>query len=113
MINFFLEIRIQAALALEDVVGNSRHFELTLKADEISFGYRTCSLADDTVVVEAVLKGRPGVRAEIESQMDSFVTRRERTQPGRPDPGCCAGETARGRSRMSPSQTDLLRPDNG
>lgn len=53
----------------------------TLAADKIEFSYRSSSIPDDAIIVEAVLKGMPGKKAEIEAKMDLFVTRRQRTQP--------------------------------
>ena len=47
----------------------------------VNFFYRSSSIPDDCVIVEAVLKGRPGDPAEIESRMAEFIRRREESQP--------------------------------
>ena len=52
-----------------------------LGPDDLDFGYRSSAIPDDCMIVEAVLQGQPGDTAEIEALMQSFVARRETTQP--------------------------------
>jgi UDP-N-acetylmuramate dehydrogenase len=53
----------------------------TLGPTELGFAYRASALADDAVIVEAVLQGRPGDPAAIAARMDALVARRAATQP--------------------------------
>src|SRR5699024_1285357 len=55
----------------------------TLGTDELGFAYRSSALADDSVVVEAVLQGRAGEPAAITARMDELVARRAASQPVR------------------------------
>jgi UDP-N-acetylmuramate dehydrogenase len=50
---------------------------------ELGFAYRASCLPDDHVVVEAVLRGRPGDPDEIAARMAELVARRAATQPVR------------------------------
>jgi UDP-N-acetylmuramate dehydrogenase len=56
---------------------------LTLRRDDIQFAYRTSAIPDDTVIVGAVLQGRPGDPSEIHATMDTYVEQRAATQPVR------------------------------
>ena len=49
--------------------------------DELAFGYRYSNIADDHVIVEAVLRGRPGQAATSEALMEVYLARRAATQP--------------------------------
>lgn len=53
----------------------------TIPAAGIGFAYRASDLPADAVIVEAVLKGRPGDPAEIAARMEDFIARREASQP--------------------------------
>lgn len=48
---------------------------------DLGFGYRASAVPDDSVIVEAILRGRPGDPAAIEAEMAENVARREATQP--------------------------------
>lgn len=50
---------------------------------ELDFAYRSSAIPDDTVIIAAVLQGRPGDPAEINRVMETYVTRREESQPVR------------------------------
>lgn len=52
-----------------------------LNASEIGFSYRASSLPKGSVVVEAVLKGRPGAPNEIEAGMTEMLALRAASQP--------------------------------
>ncbi|MEM7176463.1 MAG: UDP-N-acetylmuramate dehydrogenase [Pseudomonadota bacterium] len=52
-----------------------------LKPAEIGFAYRSSSLPPGAVVVEAVLKGRPGDAGAIEARMDEMLAKRAKGQP--------------------------------
>lgn len=49
--------------------------------DEIGFAYRSSIIPDDTVIVEAVLRGMPGEPAEIIARMEAALRRRAESQP--------------------------------
>ena len=51
-------------------------------------GYRSCLLLKDHVAVSAVLRGEPGVAAEIERRMNEFSQKRWSSQPAAPSAGC-------------------------
>jgi len=53
---------------------------ITLTASEMGFGYRS-SAAGDVIFIDAILKGAPGVPAEIEARMAEALARREESQP--------------------------------
>ncbi|MGM0583069.1 MAG: UDP-N-acetylmuramate dehydrogenase [Pseudomonadota bacterium] len=55
--------------------------ERRLGPEELGFAYRSTTLPEDWIVVEAILKGRPGEPAEIEARMAELVARREASQP--------------------------------
>jgi len=55
--------------------------ESKLGPDEIGFGYRSSSLPPDSVVVEAVFRGRPGDPEQSAALMADFIRRREDSQP--------------------------------
>ncbi|SDX78822.1 UDP-N-acetylmuramate dehydrogenase [Albimonas donghaensis] len=71
---------------------------VTVPGGEIGFGYRSSDLPEDAVIVEAVLRGRPGDPAEIEAKMADYIARREASQPTR-DRSC--GSTFRNPSGYS------------
>lgn len=52
-----------------------------LGPEDLSFAYRSSAIADDAVIVEAVLRGHPGDPAEITARMDELVARRAASQP--------------------------------
>lgn len=52
-----------------------------LGPDELGFAYRASAIPDDHVIVEAVLRGRPGERAASEALMADYVAKREASQP--------------------------------
>ena len=49
--------------------------------DDIFWGYRTCSLPRDEIVLEATLKLAPGNKADIRTKMEQALARRRHTQP--------------------------------
>ncbi|MEM7506292.1 MAG: UDP-N-acetylmuramate dehydrogenase [Pseudomonadota bacterium] len=54
---------------------------VTLGAEEIGFSYRASDLPEGHVIVEAVLRGQPGDPGQIAAQMESYVAKREESQP--------------------------------
>ena len=64
----------------ESVTVVNRKGEMNLLT-AVNFFYRSSSIPDDTVIVEATLKGRPGDPTEIEARMAEFIRRREESQP--------------------------------
>ncbi len=47
----------------------------------MKYSYRHCGAAEDLIFTEALLRGRPGKRAEISAAMDKITDSRESTQP--------------------------------
>lgn len=54
---------------------------VTLKAEDMGFGYRHSALPDDTTIVQAILRGPPGDPAEIEAKMEAALASRAASQP--------------------------------
>ncbi len=54
---------------------------VTLKKDDMGFGYRQSGLPPDMVIVQAVLAPPKGEPAEIEAKMEAALARRAETQP--------------------------------
>lgn len=54
---------------------------VTLTADDMGFGYRHSEVADDTTIVQAVLRGPLGEPAEIEAKMEAALESRAASQP--------------------------------
>ena len=52
-----------------------------IAGDEIGFSYRASDLPPDAVIVEAVLRGRPGTQEASEALMAEYIRRREESQP--------------------------------
>ena len=57
--------------------------EHRLTGAELGFSYRSSSLPEDWVVVEAILRGEPGEPESIRARMDDYLARREASQPTR------------------------------
>lgn len=53
----------------------------TLSNAALGFAYRHSDLPPDSIVVEAVLQGRPGDPAQIEAQMEAALAKRAESQP--------------------------------
>ena len=70
-----------ADAVVEVTVIDRQGVEQVLTPENLKFGYRSSGIPDDWVIVEAVLQGQPGDTAEIDALMQSFVARRETTQP--------------------------------
>ena len=49
--------------------------------DDVTWGYRTCGLPRDEIVLEVTLELAQGVKDEIRARMERSLTRRRRTQP--------------------------------
>jgi UDP-N-acetylmuramate dehydrogenase len=54
---------------------------VTLPASDLSLAYRSSALPDGAVVVDAVLEGVQGDRAELHARMDAQLKKRDETQP--------------------------------
>ncbi|MEM9098615.1 MAG: UDP-N-acetylmuramate dehydrogenase [Pseudomonadota bacterium] len=52
-----------------------------LSPEAVGFAYRSSSLPDGAVIVEAILQGRPGDPAQIEAKMEDALRRRAESQP--------------------------------
>ncbi len=63
------------------VTGNGQR--LTLKPEQIGFGYRSSTIPDDMVVTGTILQGRPGDPAQIDARMADYIAKREASQPMR------------------------------
>jgi UDP-N-acetylmuramate dehydrogenase len=70
---------VVSAIDVVDRAGNRR----LLTPEQADLRYRSSAIADDTVVVAAVLQGRVGDPAAIQALMDSYVARRAESQPVR------------------------------
>ncbi|MEM8792231.1 MAG: UDP-N-acetylmuramate dehydrogenase [Pseudomonadota bacterium] len=67
---------------LESVTLIDRQGQLQILAPEaVGFAYRSSDLPEGAVIVEAILKGKPGDPAEIEARMDAALQRRAESQP--------------------------------
>ena len=54
---------------------------LTIPAKEIVFGYRSCDLNKDLIFLSATFKGNKKKKDEIEKEVDSLKTKKEKAQP--------------------------------
>ena len=54
---------------------------ITLKSEDMDFGYRHSALPDDAMVVQCVLKAPKGEPAAIHQKMDEALARRAQSQP--------------------------------
>ncbi|MEM1161778.1 MAG: UDP-N-acetylmuramate dehydrogenase [Pseudomonadota bacterium] len=55
--------------------------ERTVSGEEAGFSYRSSAIPADSVIVEAVLQGRPGSMEDSEALMAEYMRRREESQP--------------------------------
>ncbi len=67
---------IEDVLTLKPGVG-LRHYS----HDDVFWGYRTCTLPRDEIVLEATVKLAPGDKAQIRSRMERSLDRRRKSQP--------------------------------
>jgi UDP-N-acetylenolpyruvoylglucosamine reductase len=72
------------SVRLMDLQGQARE----VLPSDMQVGYRSCLLLKDHVAVSAVLRGEPGVAAEIERRMNEFSQKRWSSQPAAPSAGC-------------------------
>lgn len=71
-----------AADVVESVTAVDRAGRIvTLAPEEIGFAYRASAIPEDMVIVEAVLKGRPGDPAASVALMENYIARRAASQP--------------------------------
>ncbi|NOR63550.1 MAG: UDP-N-acetylmuramate dehydrogenase [Rhodobacteraceae bacterium] len=54
---------------------------VTLKPEDMGFGYRESALPDDTTITQAILRGPLGIPAEIEAKMEAALKSRAASQP--------------------------------
>jgi UDP-N-acetylmuramate dehydrogenase len=59
----------------------------TLSCDELGYSYRHSELPSQAIVVAATLRGEPGDKATIQTEMDRIAEAREATQPLRTKTG--------------------------
>ncbi|OUO22476.1 UDP-N-acetylmuramate dehydrogenase [Collinsella sp. An307] len=67
---------IEDVLTLKPGVG-LRHYS----HDDVFWGYRSCTLPRDEIVLEATVKLAPGDKAQIRSRMERSLDRRRKSQP--------------------------------
>ena len=67
---------IEDVLTLKPGVG-LRHYS----HDDVLWGYRSCTLPRDEIVLEATVKLAPGDKAQIRSRMERSLDRRRKSQP--------------------------------
>lgn len=67
---------IEDVLTLKPGVG-LRHYS----HDDVFWGYRTCTLPRDEIVLETTVKLTPGDKAQIRSRMERSLDRRRKSQP--------------------------------
>jgi len=72
------------SVRLMDFHGNVR--ELPPKAMAVE--YRSCAMLKDHLALDAVFKGKPAPRGEIEARMKAFSEKRWASQPAAPSAGC-------------------------
>ncbi len=60
---------------------------ITVPHADMKYTYRHCGAPEDLIFTDAVLRGRPGDKAEIKAQMESHVAHREKAQPIRSKTG--------------------------
>jgi len=70
-----------AAVFVSAVALDARGGRHALGGEAMHFAYRHSALAEDWIVVEATLAGRPDDAAAIAARMDDIQARREATQP--------------------------------
>ena len=56
---------------------------LTIPANDIIFGYRSCNLAKDLIFLSASFKGNKKKKEEIEKEVNNLKTKKEKAQPTR------------------------------
>ncbi len=71
---------------MKDIVARVRALDARgrfhdLDAQGLDFGYRRCGVPEDWIFVSAVLRGRPGDKAEIARKMRKIQAERETSQP--------------------------------
>ncbi len=54
---------------------------IDLGPEDMAFGYRSCGLPDDLIVIEAELEGAPDAPEAILARMDALMRRRAESQP--------------------------------
>ncbi|MBL1434672.1 MAG: UDP-N-acetylmuramate dehydrogenase [Rhodobacteraceae bacterium] len=54
---------------------------VTLKLEDMGFGYRDSALPDETIITQAILRGPLGNPAEIEAKMEAALASRAASQP--------------------------------
>lgn len=70
-----------ADVLVEATLVNRHGVTRTVGPDELGFAYRASAVPDDSVLVEAILQGRPGDPDEIARRMDELVANRAASQP--------------------------------
>jgi len=66
---------------------DARGKPITLRAGDLVFSYRSCSVPDGLVFVEAVLQAAPESGVAVRARMEALVAQREATQPVRAKTG--------------------------
>lgn len=67
---------------IDNITAVTRQGEVViLTAEDLAFAYRSSSVPDDMVIVEALLRGRPGEPAASEVLMADYIAQREASQP--------------------------------
>ncbi|MBK5932892.1 UDP-N-acetylmuramate dehydrogenase [Rhodovulum imhoffii] len=69
--------------------------QVTLRAEDLNFGYRLSDLPEGWVLTEAVLQGKPGRPEDLEARMADQIARRDASQP--------TGERSAGSTFRNPS----------
>jgi len=69
------------------VMNLAGHIEIR-QPEDMAVTYRRCEALRSQVALGAVLRGRSGVRAEIEQRMNEFSRKRWQSQPAAPSAGC-------------------------
>lgn len=67
-------------LVSADVIQRSGE-RVTLGVADLGLSYRHSALAADSIVVSALVRGRPGTPADIQAEMDRIAAAREESQP--------------------------------
>jgi UDP-N-acetylenolpyruvoylglucosamine reductase len=57
-------------------------------ARDMTVAYRSCPTLKDHIAISAILRGKPGSRAEIEQRMNEYSRKRWQSQPAAPSAGC-------------------------
>jgi UDP-N-acetylenolpyruvoylglucosamine reductase len=76
--------KVVETVRVMDYDGNT--FEMVPSA--MSVGYRHCEALKSRLALEAVFRGRPAPRVEIEARMKEFNEKRWSSQPAAPSAGC-------------------------